>query len=149
MKHIKLFEDIVSWDLDDKPKMGSPISDDDEHLMLIKDLVLELEDNGFRVIKKGYYGYHEGYIVYDIIVNKNGTYQVFDINDVNKINIDLSDVNTLNESMKDINSRLIENGLYLGSYSINVKDNELYSFTRLFRRIDGEPVTDFTYNTDD
>jgi hypothetical protein len=144
MKHIKLFEDIISWD--DEPKSGNRIPSDDKYLVLIEDLTLELKDSGFIVLIKGYYAYHKDHICYDIFINKPGEYEIFDIKSTSDINIDLSPVQEVSTSMKDILSRLMDNGLYLGSHNINVKDNEVYSHSRLFRRIDGDSVkSDFVY----
>jgi hypothetical protein len=151
MKYIKLFEDITSFE--DEPvktgKMGDNLPNTDKHLVLINDLILELKDVGFRAKVNGYYAYHADHICYDIFIEKAGSYEIYDIKDVNGINIDLGDVQLLNTSMKDILSRLVDNELYLGSYSINMKDGEVSSHARLFRRIDGEQVNNFTYNSGD
>jgi len=61
MKHIKLFEDIISFD-DTDIKMGSKLPKTDEHLVLIEDLILELKDAGFRSKVNGYYAYHADHI---------------------------------------------------------------------------------------
>lgn len=150
MKYIKLFEDIdksenVVYDY----KAGKPLPNNDPHLILINDLILELTDSDFIVKVKGYYAYHEDHIVYDIIVNKTGTYEIFDIKDPNDINIDTSGIERLNNHMKDILTRLLDNGLYLGSYSVNMEDTVISSFSRLFKRIDGKEVHDFIYNDPD
>jgi hypothetical protein len=151
MKYIKLFEDIISFE--DEPvktgKMGDKLPNTDKHLVLINDLILELKDAGFRAKVSGYYAYHADHICYDIFIEKDGDYEIYDIKDINGINIDLGDIQLLNTTMKDILSRLVDNGLYIGSYSINMKDDEVSSHARLFRRIDGEEVNNFTYSSDD
>jgi len=151
MKHIKLFEDITEFgSFDDYKKPGTNLKSDDEHKVLINDLLLELKDAGFRVVVNGYYAYHKDHICYDIFINKPGSNEIYDVKSTSDINIDLTDVQFVTTTMKDILSRLMDNGLYLGSHSINMKDDEVYSHSRLFKRIDGEPIaSDFVYHTPD
>lgn len=135
MKHIKnykVFEDV-----------GDKLPKEDEYLNLLNDLSLEISDLDFRIKVKGYESYTRGYNTYDLFIESNDSFVVYDINDKNINQLDSMDfekIDKLNESCKDLIKRSIDSGLYLCSYEINTKNDGVWCFIRFTNRQDGNPV---------
>lgn len=135
MKHIKNYK-IFEGISDKLPK-------EDEYLNLLKDLSLEISDLDFRVKVSGYESYTRGYNTYDLTIESNDSFVVYDIDDKNINQLDsmnFEKINKLNESCKDLIKRSIDNGLYLCSYEINTKNDGVWCFIRFTNRQDGNPV---------
>lgn len=134
MKHIKtykIFEDV-----------GDRLSKEDEYLNLLNDLSLEISDLDFIVSVRGYESYTRGYNTYDIIIESNDKFVVYDINNKNINQLDsmnFEKLNKLNESCKDLIKRAMDNDIYLCSYEINTNDG-VWCFIRFTTRQDGKPV---------
>lgn len=132
IKKYKIFEDV-----------GDELPKEDEYLNLLNDLSLEISDLDFRIEVKGYESYTRGYNTYDLIIESNDSFVVYDIDDKNINQLDsmnFEKINKLNESCKDLIKRSIDNGLYLCSYEINTKDDGVWCFIRFTNRQDGNPV---------
>lgn len=142
IKTYKIFEDV-----------GDRLPKEDEYLNLLNDLSLEISDLDFRIKVKGYESYTRGYNTYDLFIESNDRFVVYDINSKNINQLDSMDfekINKLNESCKDLIKRYIDSGLYLCSYEINTKNDGVWCFIRFTNRQDGNPVSpEYKYYDED
>jgi hypothetical protein len=126
MKYIKTYNKIYEV-------KGDILSDDDKYLNLLNDLSFFISDLGFNVHIKGYESYTDGYNTYDVIIESNDGFVVYNINSENIENLDsinFDKIEDLNNECKNLIKRAIDNDMHLVSYEINTKNDGVWCFIR-------------------